>query len=248
MVIDRNLFLNNGKTNTGYCGEGLVAGANSGATSPIIITNNVFNGTSGLGMDTWEGLQGAVIANNTIINNGTGILITHTVTPNVVVRNNLFAGNSTNVGYDCSGSCTPTVDHNLCDRAGTGCQLVGDPRLANLSSGDAHLLAGSPAIDKGLPVSQVTTDFAGVARPQGSAYDIGAYEFGNSGPSPCDVNQDGNPNISDVQLAVNQVLNPSTCLPPGQPGSADINRDGQCTVPDVQRVVNAALGGNCVNP
>src|SRR5262249_27761646 len=37
MVIDGNVFRQNGFTSTGYCGEGLVAGASSGATSPIVI-------------------------------------------------------------------------------------------------------------------------------------------------------------------------------------------------------------------
>jgi hypothetical protein len=39
------------------------------------------------------------------------------------------------------------------------------------------LLAGSPAIDAGVAVAGVTTDQRGVARPQGAAYDIGAYEL-----------------------------------------------------------------------
>ena len=44
---------------------------------------------------------------------------------------------------------------------------------------DFHLLAGSPAIDKGksLP-GLLTADFVGVPRPQGVGYDIGPYEFG----------------------------------------------------------------------
>lgn len=49
-----------------------------------------------------------------------------------------------------------------------------DPRL------DAALvyvpLADSPAIDRGIRTGYVTADYAGTARPQGAAFDIGAYE------------------------------------------------------------------------
>lgn len=46
------------------------------------------------------------------------------------------------------------------------------------------LLAGSPALDAGATVGSVTTDQRGTARPQGSAYDIGAFELVASGPTP----------------------------------------------------------------
>jgi hypothetical protein len=39
------------------------------------------------------------------------------------------------------------------------------------------LLLGSPAIDVGQTLVDVTTDLEGTPRPQGNAYDIGAYEY-----------------------------------------------------------------------
>lgn len=39
------------------------------------------------------------------------------------------------------------------------------------------LLAGSPAIDAGQTIQAITTDARGVTRPQGQAYDSGAYEY-----------------------------------------------------------------------
>ena len=58
--------------------------------------------------------------------------------------------------------------------------------------------------------------------------------------SPCDLNSDGVVNSTDVNLAVNMVLNPSSC-------TANINGTNVCNVVVVQRVVNASMtGGACV--
>jgi|SRR5579871_956613 len=57
-----------------------------------------------------------------------------------------------------------------------GVTIHADPLFVAPASGDFHLLARSPAIDRGLPLSQSSRDFEGTIRPQGSAYDIGAYE------------------------------------------------------------------------
>jgi len=43
------------------------------------------------------------------------------------------------------------------------------------------LTARSPAIDAGLPLTATRTAFDGTPRPQGRAYDIGAYEYAASG-------------------------------------------------------------------
>jgi hypothetical protein len=42
---------------------------------------------------------------------------------------------------------------------------------------NAYLQSSSPAIDAGLTISSVTNDYIGKARPHGTAYDIGAYEY-----------------------------------------------------------------------
>jgi len=59
--------------------------------------------------------------------------------------------------------------------------IVADPQFVSASNGNFHLQASSPAIDSGASV-QLATDFDGVLRPQGSAYDIGAYESTVSTP------------------------------------------------------------------
>jgi len=57
----------------------------------------------------------------------------------------------------------------------------GNATIDNLTMVNAALQSGSPAIDAGMTIADVTNDYVGTARPQGSAYDIGAFE---SVPSP----------------------------------------------------------------
>ena len=47
----------------------------------------------------------------------------------------------------------------------------------NQSSLDLHLKPGSPAIDAGTAEAAPSVDFDGTPRPQGLAFDIGAYEY-----------------------------------------------------------------------
>ena len=51
-----------------------------------------------------------------------------------------------------------------------------DPLFVDAAGGDFTLQAESPAIDAGTTLAQVTTDIDSNGRPQGAAYDIGAYE------------------------------------------------------------------------
>ncbi len=55
-------------------------------------------------------------------------------------------------------------------------EYTGPAAFADEGSGDYHLTSASHAIDRGVPTN-VTTDFDGVARPQGLKPDLGAYEF-----------------------------------------------------------------------
>jgi hypothetical protein len=59
-----------------------------------------------------------------------------------------------------------------------------NPLFTNPGAADFSLRNGSPAIDKGTTVTSVRTDIAGVSRPKGSAFDIGAYEFGSAAAPP----------------------------------------------------------------
>jgi hypothetical protein len=56
--------------------------------------------------------------------------------------------------------------------------------------------------------------------------------------SRCDLNQDGNTNAGDVQLAMNQALGTAAAV-------NDLNQDGTVGVVDVAIVIDAALSGVC---
>jgi hypothetical protein len=49
--------------------------------------------------------------------------------------------------------------------------------FVNALAHDYRLAAGSLAIDMGVAIAGVTTDRAGVSRPQNNGYDVGAYEW-----------------------------------------------------------------------
>jgi hypothetical protein len=55
-------------------------------------------------------------------------------------------------------------------------EYTGPAAFVDEASGDYHLTAASAAIDRGV-ITAVTVDFDGNLRPQGSAADLGAYEF-----------------------------------------------------------------------
>ena len=88
------------------------------------------------------------------------------------VRNNIVYGSTANIGT-FSGLM---ASNNIVD--GT------NPLFVNVGASNFHLQASSPAINTGITISQVTTDFDGLSRPQGSAYDIGAFEFSQGAPPP----------------------------------------------------------------
>ena len=51
-----------------------------------------------------------------------------------------------------------------------------DALFTDAGNGDYSLSATSPALDSGETRDDVPTDIAGVARPQGGGFDVGAYE------------------------------------------------------------------------
>ncbi|MCP5102716.1 MAG: BACON domain-containing protein, partial [bacterium] len=137
------------------------------------------------------------IINNTFYNNGGGgwgggIGVENPDVQNLVIRNNIVSQNVTfQIEVEPNVSMSNlTVDHNLIhgyrnygDEIKGDNPVEGDPLFVNVSSADFHLQAGSPAIDAGSSTGAPSDDYEGNSRPQGSGYDIGAFEYqsGNGG-------------------------------------------------------------------
>ncbi|MGD9850116.1 MAG: choice-of-anchor Q domain-containing protein [Nitrospirales bacterium] len=85
---------------------------------------------------------------------------------NVEIQNNILWGYTNPVNLN-GGSATVNAD-NLTDS---------DPLFTNVSLNDLSIPTGSPAKNNGATRAEVTEDFVGTLRPQGAAYDQGAFEF-----------------------------------------------------------------------
>jgi hypothetical protein len=112
--------------------------------------------------------------------NGYGFQNTSPLNQDVVIRNNIFSQNSVPVQLLSGYEAQFTLDHNLFDGSGATYgtdPVVGDPLFVNPAAADFQLQSGSPAIDAGASSNAPGDDFAGVSRPRGAGYDIGAYEF-----------------------------------------------------------------------
>jgi len=102
---------------------------------------------------------------------------------NSIVAHSVAAGNCGTNGGFLNSLGHNLDDDNTCGFGATGDITSADPLLSPLQDNggatQTHaLLSGSPAIDKGDDTACPATDQRGVARPQGAACDIGAYEFG----------------------------------------------------------------------
>jgi hypothetical protein len=124
---------------------------------------------------------------------------------NVIIRNNIISGTAydmivfqelrstevsgrltlTNNLYYCFGG---SAGHNLwkngADKSWGSNYVLTDPKFVSRSDNNLHLLSSSPAINAGTASTTPTTDFDGVARPQGNGVDIGAYEYVSTTNNP----------------------------------------------------------------
>jgi parallel beta-helix repeat protein len=160
------------------------------STSPTI-TNDTITG------NVWEGVEcydsSPIITNDTISgNNDNGIYCDDYSSP--IITNDTISGNVAH-GIYCDTNSSPSITNcivwgdtgsELFDCSATysdistpavGSNLDADPSFVSSATGDLHLKAGSPCIDKGTPVGAPSTDKDGVHRPQGTGFDMGAYEY-----------------------------------------------------------------------
>src|SRR4051794_13505906 len=179
-------------------------------------------------IDAAQPSTGNVIVNNTIIIASDGrwaLNIQDGSTGNVAYNNVLLNENPSHGSIDISADSLSgfTSDYNaVMDRftpndndfvtlaawrAGTGQDqhsfvATAGQLFTSESASDYTLSATSPAIDAGAvvagPNQPPETDLAGHARPQGAGYDVGAYEFGQSG-TPTDPPPTITPTMTTAQ-------------------------------------------------
>jgi len=164
-----------------------------GTVSNVSVYDNVFfNDYGGNAGFHWGGTFAAAVSNfkienNTIVQQRQGDSIfsywegTAPDSSRVIVRNNVIATQQT-VYNDSRFTHTNNTYYLMSGGSlGAGVSLgagekLADPMFVDLSGGNFHLQAGSPAIDAGLNLGH-TPDFDGIPVPHGLAPDAGAYEY-----------------------------------------------------------------------
>jgi parallel beta-helix repeat protein len=157
----------------------------------VAYNNLIWNNPSGIFVE--YGASNTGLYNNTIYNstnaNDFAIRIGYSGgASNTTVENNLIwqtAGSDAIANYGTGTVCSYNLGDKVMQNEGTGSgtfshNLVGssyNPLFVNAAAADFHLQSSSPAINAGTLLALVATDFDGVSRPQGGAYDIGAYEY-----------------------------------------------------------------------
>ncbi len=110
--------------------------------------------------------------NNTMINCGDGIVMYNETSINTIA-NNIFISNKSNRWFYFLQGATANRFNNYVATWQVGA------RFADTLNGDYRPLAGSPLIDMGanLSLMGINFDINNLARPSGTSFDIGAYEF-----------------------------------------------------------------------
>jgi hypothetical protein len=114
-----------------------------------------------------------------------------------VAYNNWYNNNNANRVY-WKGTVFTSTQQSDWRNAGHPGELFADPQFVNPTAGDFYLQFSSIAIDAGIDVG-LTQDFYGRPVPQGSAPDIGAYEYYSPGEL-ADLNDDGEVDLEDFAV------------------------------------------------
>jgi hypothetical protein len=136
-------------------GPGIQPGSNSTIRNAVI-----YNCTKGVRYE--DNVAKVAMENCTFgAGNSYSFQAASSVRTGVSVKNGLFYGSTLPVE-------APAANAN---------KVASSSSFVSSASHNYHLVSGAAAIDTGMTLSSVTTDRDGLARPQGAAYDVGAYEF-----------------------------------------------------------------------
>lgn len=193
---------------------------NSSAVSLTTPTTNLINslvyGTSSATNKTAVYVSGGSVVNCTVVNNlGGGVYLSNTTSATAInLTNNVFWGTDAKSGQVAAASgCLGNINNCAYNSLSTNFSgtvantdyltttttgLFTDPTNNNWS-----LAPGSVLIDMGTSTGAPATDINGVGRPQGAAYDIGAYEYSLTAVhSPASDNKPAFTRSGDQLLAI----------------------------------------------
>jgi hypothetical protein len=152
----------------------------------VIANNTLAYNRRGAGVVVWGfSCNNARIENNIFYENAVtnpnatqGVHFTSTTCTGITIRNNLFSasgsGGKLALGKGALEWVHYTQSGNIMNLSVPG--FVSAPVTLPPSPNFA-LTARSPAVDAGLTLIAIKEAFDGTPRPQGAAYDIGAYEY-----------------------------------------------------------------------
>ena len=212
LKLVNNTFAENASANGAKAGNNIITGYGTTITNSQI-SNNIFYNSSGSTLKTIE--MGDVL----------------TVT-NVEMKNNVTSGSA------MSDNATNYAKFNSKDTSGVDTnKVLKTPLFVNAATQDFHLQpTDTVAKDKGLTIAIVTQDYDGISRPQGGAYDIGAFEAA-AGSQTCstkqgDTNNDNAVNILDISaiLSAYGQTNTTSCI--------DVNKDKSINILDISLVLS----------
>ena len=196
-----NVYANNSIHDNGRTGSNLDHGLYLCGDNEVVINNVlVRNAAYGLHIAGYTTVSNMKVYNNVIAYNGKSGIILWMAVSGVDIKNNIIYQNGVYGfdSWDAHGSGV-VMDRNLVYGNGSGnynfinggsdyaytlgTTISSAPLFVNSTSAgfDAHLSAGSPAINAGLNLSSVfTIDLEGATRPASGPWDLGACKYGSA--------------------------------------------------------------------
>lgn len=172
----------------------ILLGGTDGSTEvlgTVYVYNNIIVGSGDPGLRVSDPQGTVIIRNNVIYNNGSPgfdgkaqLYIQRAGTGLITLQDNIVYAEPGQTYFLIEadvGTAALNASHNLVYNAGAcpawdAACINADPLFESLASGDFRLQSLSPAIDAGIDTG-ILRDYAGTSRPQGGAYDIGAFEY-----------------------------------------------------------------------
>lgn len=190
LTVSNCIFRNNSAAGSGSAIHIQLAAATNFTT----VSNSLIYGNTGKGAFY---MLGGTLNNVTVVNNVEGGVYVASASIPSKIYNSVFWGtgnsgaitsvvnnavaivqNTASLSFQTNFTGTNNINNVLLNASNSGSELgVYYPEFIDPETNNWELGYKSALLNTGQTIALVTTDFNGVARPQGSAYDIGAHEL-----------------------------------------------------------------------